>query len=155
MATLYDLCKQHQKLQVDADDLAKYGDLCAWVDSYTGMIGIYFNKVSMKLHRLVMNAPADYQVDHVDRDRMNNTKSNLRLATCSEQQFNTKLRTDNTTGVRGVDFHKPSGLWRARLTRNKKEYVTFHSTLELAVAGRKQLEAKHLKGVFKNETNPS
>lgn len=152
MATLLDLCKQYPSLIVDPNDKEKYGHLCAWVDSYTNMIGIYVDGVKTKLHRLIIAAPKELQVDHIDRNRFNNSKSNLRLADHSQQQFNTKIRSDNISGVKGVGFHKPSNLWRARLNLKGKEFVTFHSTFELAVEGRKKLEFMHIKEIHNEVT---
>lgn len=42
------------------------------------------------------------RVDHIDRDATNNRWSNLRLASTSQNAANSKLRSDNTTGFKGV-----------------------------------------------------
>jgi len=58
------------------------------------------------LHRLIMGAgKGDPQVDHRDRNRLNNRKKNLRFATWSENQLNKGLPKNNTTGFRGVSIN--------------------------------------------------
>ena len=52
-------------------------------------------------------------IDHVDGDPSNNDPSNLRLCTQGQNMCNTRLRDDNTTGVKGLDLHK--GKWRGRV----------------------------------------
>ena len=55
------------------------------------------------MHRLILDAPAEMQVDHRDRDPLNNRRSNLRLATASQNQINT-VRKPCAAGYRGVVF---------------------------------------------------
>lgn len=149
---LKELCIKYPSILLDPDILEKYKLCCAWVDSYTNMVCVYHNSKSCKLHRLILDAPPEYQVDHIDMNRLNNLRSNLRLATRSSQQFNVPLKSTNTSGHRGVNFHKPSGLWRARLTRDKKEFVDFFKTKEEAIAGRAKLEELYLKDIHNHGT---
>lgn len=59
----------------------------------------------MYLHRFVMGAKkGDPQLDHIDRNRLNNKKNNLRFVTWSENQLNKGLYCNNTTGFRGVSI---------------------------------------------------
>lgn len=58
------------------------------------------------LHRQVMKAENGTQVDHINGNPLDNRKSNLRLATHSENMRNRKLQKNNTTGYKGVWFNK-------------------------------------------------
>ncbi len=59
------------------------------------------------LHRLIMGAGlGDNQLDHIDRNRLNNKKENLRFVTWSENQLNKNLPRNSTTGFRGVYITK-------------------------------------------------
>ena len=61
----------------------------------------------MLMHREIMQAPAGIQVDHMFHDTLDNRRSQLRLATQAQNQGNvTKRRSNNTTGYRGVSWHK-------------------------------------------------
>ena len=73
-----------------------------------------------KIHKLVANAfidnPNNKQcVDHKNNDRTNNDISNLRFATANENQQNSKLSNNNTSGCKGVYFNKRAKKWRAHI----------------------------------------
>ena len=56
-----------------------------------------------------------HQIDHINHDRSDNRLSNLREVTASENSRNRSLPRNNKSGLIGVHFHKPSGLWHARI----------------------------------------
>lgn len=59
---------------------------------------------TLLMHREVLGAPPNFEVDHVNRNPLDNRKSNLRLATRSQNCAN--RRTENSTGYRGVSPHR-------------------------------------------------
>jgi hypothetical protein len=78
--------------------------------------------------------PVD-QVDHIDRDRMNNRWRNLREADNSLNQVNTGLRSDNKTGFKGVYWVEAKGKWRARVgVRGRDVHLGYFNTAEEASA---------------------
>lgn len=54
------------------------------------------------LHRLILGAPSNVTVDHVNGDTLDNRRANLRIATHSQNMRNSHVRRDNTTGFKGV-----------------------------------------------------
>jgi hypothetical protein len=70
------------------------------------------------LHRLLMDAPADKDVDHRNGEGLDNRRGNLRLCTESQNLGNSRIRVDNTSGYKGV--HRFCGRWRARIALNGK-----------------------------------
>ena len=60
-------------------------------------------------------------VDHIDNDKINNNINNLRWATKNEQQMNTRIAKNNTTGVKGVLWNKSNNKWKAVITMNGKK----------------------------------
>lgn len=60
------------------------------------------------------------EIDHIDGDSMNNRICNLREATRKQNNENVKLRTNNTSGYRGVAWSASAKKWRAMLQHNKK-----------------------------------
>jgi len=101
---------------------------------------------SVRMHREIMQPPPGALVDHINHNTLDNRRSNLRIATHSENLQNQGvLRKDNSTGYRGVYFVKLVQKWQAYCRVDGKRY-TFgnHSTPEAAneaaIAGRQ----KHL-----------
>lgn len=58
--------------------------------------------------------PMGIQIDHINHNRLDNRLCNLRLASRSQNMANTRLRTINTSGFKGVSWHKASGKWQAQ-----------------------------------------
>jgi hypothetical protein len=78
--------------------------------------------------------PDKFQVDHVDRNTLNNNVENLRLLTPSPQAHNRGMRSDNTSGVTGAHLHKKTGKWRAKLTNERKIFhLGLHTCLIEAI----------------------
>lgn len=72
-------------------------------------------------HWLVIGKPPKgMYTDHIDGDPSNNRKNNLRFATNRENQGNSGLRIDNSSGFKGVVFHKRIKKWAASIRCNKK-----------------------------------
>jgi len=64
----------------------------------------------------------DTEIDHEDNNGLNNSPTNLRVATHGENQHNESLRKNNTSGVKGVNWHKASSMWQGRVMFNSKTY---------------------------------
>lgn len=72
------------------------------------------------MHRLVMNAPDNVRVDHIDNDSLNNTRVNLRFCSNQENAFNQGLAKNNKSGYRGVSWHKNHKRCYANIRINNK-----------------------------------
>ncbi len=94
--------------------------------------------VTVLMHRLIAHTPAHLQTDHINRDRLDNRRSNLRNVTPSVNTWNQGMRSDNTSGVRGVCFDRTRRKWKA--THGKRSLGRFDSFAE-AVAARRLAEA--------------
>jgi hypothetical protein len=70
----------------------------------------------VRMHRLILDAPSGIEVDHIDGNGLNNQRCNLRLATKDQNQHNSVIRSDNTSGLKGVHLDKRSGSWVAQIT---------------------------------------
>lgn len=62
----------------------------------------------------------EYEVDHIDRDRANDKWENLRHVTSKCNHRNCGIRSDNTTGVKGVGRDKNRGKWIAGIKNDGK-----------------------------------
>lgn len=83
-----------------------------------GYIRTVIKGKSISLHRLLLSPDFDCQVDHINHDRTDNRRSNLRLATHAENQRNRGLRSNNTTGYKGVCYVKRDDNFIAYINAN-------------------------------------
>jgi hypothetical protein len=73
------------------------------------------------------------QVDHRDGNGLNNKWQNLRLATTSQNQANKKLGRNNTSGYKGVCWHKGGQRWAAMIEiGGRQKWLGTYETPELA-----------------------
>jgi len=101
------------------------------------------------LHRMLLDAPKDVQVDHTDGDPSNNLRSNLRLCAHQENGRNRRRSTTNTSGFKGVSWDKQARCWRAYIKRNYKNiHLGLFDTPEQASVAY-QAAAERLFGEFK------
>jgi len=75
---------------------------------------------SIWMHRTILPPTEGVIVDHIDGDGLNNRRANLRLATVSQSMCNAKMRSDNSSGYRGVAFVRAENKWAAYITVQKK-----------------------------------
>lgn len=104
---------------------------------------------TMFMHRQIMGLELDdpRTVDHKDRKRtLDNTDNNLRFASRSQQRLNQGMRTDNTSGFKGV--FPLRGKWASEITVNHRRIPLgrFDSKEEAAEAYRRA--AMELHGEF-------
>ena len=107
----------------------------------------YWRNKKMAMHRFLLDMPKVYdgrQVDHINGDKSDNRKCNLRVVTNSQNQMNVGISKNNTSGVTGVYFRKDRNRWKAGICVNggmvwSGLYVDF----EDAVNERKRMEEKY------------
>lgn len=94
------------------------GDRCGRIQ-YTGYreIGIDYGlyRENMIAWTYMTGEWPDRDVDHINRIRDDNRWCNLRLATRTQNSGNEGLRSNNTSGYKGVTLDVQSGLWRAQI----------------------------------------
>ena len=106
----------------------------------------------MSLHRLVMgtNVTNTLHVDHIDGDKLQNTSTNLRLVTRSQNLMNSKIYKCNKTGIAGVNVHK-CGKWVAYIrVNNKQKHLGLFTNIEDAIKARQEAETKYF-GEYANK----
>lgn len=98
---------------------------------------------SMFMHRQIISNNSSLDTDHINRNKLDNRKSNLRKVT---RQFNSFNRTEprhNTSGHKGVSFHNPSRKWHAYINLNyKKKHLGAFAKLKDAVRARRKEEER-------------
>ena len=79
------------------------------------------NRSYIAMHRVVLGTPSDRDTDHINRNRLDNRRENLRACTESENQHNTEKPKHNTSGYKGVYWRKDQNKWIAKIKFQKKE----------------------------------
>lgn len=108
-------------------------------------------------HRIVWlifyGSEPDGFVDHINGNRSDNRISNLRIVTVTQNAWNSKMRRNNTSGVKGVSWHSPSGKWiaRIRVCGKRKSIGSFDNIEDAKVAINKARLELH--GEFSNSGN--
>jgi len=96
------------------------------------------------MHRVILDTPEDMVSDHINRNKLDNRRSNLRVATKSLNNFNTKVRSDNKSGIKGIYWSKEHSKWRPSISKEgKRIYFGLFSELKDAVFKRKEMENKY------------
>lgn len=149
---LFDYQDGHLIRKVRTSSRVKIGDKCG-TPSSNGYIGVHIDGERHLLHRLIFCWHHGYFpqfVDHIDRNRSNNRIENLRSATASQNQGNRNLDSKNTSGYRGVTWHKAAKKWQARIkTNGKVRHLGLFLTAEDAYMAYCK-EAKQYFGEFAN-----
>jgi hypothetical protein len=84
------------------------------------------------------------QIDHVNLNRLDNRRVNLRMVTKSQNMMNRDIISSNTSGCTGVHYNSKNGLWVARIGVNYKRIVLgSYSDINEAIKVRKEAEIKY------------
>ena len=135
---------------VDADDYT-YLSKFQWFAEGTGNAFYAARKhkgKSIKMHRLITNAPDHLVVDHINHDGLNNTKVNLRICTFAQNCRNQRRLKHKTSRYKGVHFHKKLKKFQSAIHHNKKLYHLGSFKNEIDAAKAYDKKAKELHGQF-------
>jgi len=72
------------------------------------------------MHIFILGKRKNKIIDHIDGNGLNNQRKNLRYATHIENGYNCKLYKNNTSGHKGISWHKQHKKWAAQCRVNKK-----------------------------------
>lgn len=123
-------------IKLTQDKFAKVSDIdyeylnqfkwCAYKDgnSFYAIRSIRHNgkQTNIRMHRVILER-IGYKlehVDHIDHNGLNNTRENIRPCTSQENKCNRTKQKNNTSGFKGVSWHKASGKWETRIGMNGK-----------------------------------
>lgn len=108
--------------------------------------GVRINGKSRKIymHVALLNPPKGFEPDHIDCDGLNNRRSNLRLATHQQNLCNKGRQANNTSGHKGVSWHKLAQKWRAEIAVHGRHiYLGLFSDKESAAKAYADAATKH------------
>lgn len=104
------------------------------------------------LHRVVNQTPEGLYTDHVNGNKLDNRKANLRTSDKSRNSANRPKRKPTrgrkpVSEFKGVHFNRTVGIWEARITNRGKSRATYHRTEEQAALDYNRM-AKEMFGEF-------
>jgi len=146
---MYDIKnKESGRSKIDIEDINKIKDY-KWTLLKNGYA--HSCKMNIRLHRFLINADSNMEVDHINIDRLDNRKINLRQCTHAENCKNQPISKNNTSGVTGVSWSKKDKVWVAYIRLNYKNIrLGVFKDKMLAVKARKEGEIKYF-GEFANQ----
>lgn len=107
-------------------------DVFEWASQYQwsandGPRGVFYARGKINgqrtyLHRRIMNAPEGMQVDHINGNRLDNRRCNLRLVTSRQNCMNNGGQKHKTSKYVGVCWFPDCSKWRAVIVYNRKQY---------------------------------
>ena len=103
------------------------------------------NKIHRKtMHRILMNPKDNELVDHINLNKKDNRRSNLRIVNGSQNEMNKTFRSNNTSGKTGVWYDKKSNKWVAEIMIHKKKiYLGIFVDFNDAVKERRNAEIRY------------
>jgi hypothetical protein len=122
---------------VDDDDFDRLNQYkwCLGGDSqYTYYARRQSGRENIFMHRVILDAPADLHVDHIDGDGLNNQRSNLRLVTRSQNHQNRRPDTNARSRYKGVSWVSAYSKWRATIKVQGKRYSLGYHANEVDAA---------------------
>lgn len=123
----------------------KAGNVHGCKRSKTTYVAIKVCGKTYKAHRIafiIMTGSAPEQVDHIDKNGMNNSWVNLRASDSKDNSRNLPMQTSNRSGFIGVNWHKAAKKWQARAVSREGKRVDLgrYDDINQAIAVRKQYE---------------
>ena len=93
------------------------------------------------MHNWILKTPVGKEADHINGNRSDNRRCNLRIVTHAENSCNKGIRTDNRSGFPGVWYDKSRKRWTAELMlHQKKVWLGRFKELSDAIEARKDAE---------------
>jgi hypothetical protein len=103
-------------------------------------------RTTLLLHRVILGiTDRKISVDHINRDRLDCRRANLRIITQAQNCQNRGLNKNNTSGFRGVSWNKTKKRWSAHVwLRGKSHSLGFFDTAQLAAEAASAWRAEHM-----------
>lgn len=110
-----------KRAKVDNEDYPLLSRFCWFYDPKWNRAYTTIMTKNVSLSRFIMPPHgAKLEVDHMNRDGLDNRKSNLRICTRIENEMNKTVRKNTASGFKGVTWNHKNNTWRARLKKDGK-----------------------------------
>lgn len=134
---------KNEKYIFDLEDYGLVNDRC-WYVNANGYLTAKKNNKAILFHRVVTNCPDNMKVDHINHNKLDNRKCNLRICSDMENSKNKGLRKDNKSGVTGVRWNEHLNKWSASIRyNNNRIHLGYFKDFDEAVKVRREAEDKY------------
>lgn len=131
---------------IDADDLPKLkGHI--WYQ-HMGYARARAPHGEIHMSHVILPCPDGMFIDHINRNKLDNRKANLRIATRSQNNANRRSFKNSSSIYKGVHWNKKSGLWEAAIRKNNRTITLGMYEDEIAAASAYNAYARKLWGEF-------
>lgn len=120
-----------------------------WTINNIGYVLCYIGGKEYQLHRYIMglsfyNPKNDIIVDHINGNKLDNRKSNLRICKKKNNPKNCSLYSNNTSGHKGISWIKRLEKWQVNIqVDNNQIYLGIYKDIKQAIKVRKEAEIKY------------
>lgn len=136
----------------DSDDWENYKNHCWHENTANGYVETTINGRKEKYHYHLLQEKSGFVRDHINKNRLDNRRSNLRYASQHANSLNTKLSKANKSGIKGVRQCK-NGKWQSYICIDGKTIsLGFYDDKNKATEARKTAEEKYHKPIIQKET---
>lgn len=134
---------QNKYALVDDEDFERVNQY-KWHCSACGYAMCRKGKHLIYMHHSILDIPKGMFVDHINRNGLDNRKSNLRIVTHSQNMINRKFQKNNKSGVTGIRWNKKDKRWIAQIRFDcKLLYLGSYTNKKDAIKVRRDAEKKY------------
>jgi len=100
---------------------------CIWKDKNTDYAARRKSEKIILMHRYIMNCPQNKQIDHKNRNGLDNRRNNLRICNIHQNARNRVGNKNTSSKYKGVCWHKKSNKWTCKIgINNKRKSLGFY-----------------------------
>lgn len=126
--------------------------LHSWSIDNKGYASAGWNGRTVRLHSFIMKPSGGKVVDHINRNKLDNRRENLRVVPKQINSWNHKIISTNKSGYNGVYWSKECNKWAVQISRNGcKKHIGLFDSIEEAVSARRQEEIEYSIEKYKND----
>lgn len=96
------------------------------------------------MHSLLMNTPKGMETDHINQDKLDNRRANLRVVTSAQNKWNVGKQAPNTSGYKGVTWNYMHKKWYVRIrVDGQRVSLGYYISLQEAAKAYRTAELKY------------
>ena len=138
-----------ERVMVDDEDLEHVLAVGGW---HRSKIGYAVHSVDAKtkvyMHRFLLGCVVGQHVDHINQDKLDNRRSNLRVCTDHENRMNRPSYKGSGSKFKGVHFCSRKKRWTAQIQKMRRKYHIGYFDLESQAAKAYDVAAREMFGEF-------